>query len=243
MAKKFYKQILEAVNRGIQLALDDYQNIESNNSISQTNNVIDADDYVGDRVSYNKLLEKFFDQMSDRLFIKVSKDDMKNIASLSKKLNMKFEVKDNRFLQDIIKTVCRIDQFADLNWIDTSKIKDFGNLFNQTLFDGDISEWNTHNVKNMYSCFAYSEFNGDISNWDVSNVENMDWMFEKSQFNKPIGNWDVSKVNSMNGMFSDSQFNQDISNWNTKNCTFYTNFCTNSHLKKINRPKFWQDPD
>jgi len=115
--------------------------------------------------------------MSDSLVIKVSKDDLKKLANLSKNLGMKFKVEDNRFLQDIIKTVCRIDKSANLNWIDTSEVTNFENLFNMTLFHGDISEWDTHNVKNMYSCFAYSQFNGDISRWDVSNVENMNWMF------------------------------------------------------------------
>ena len=40
---KNYKQILEAVHRGIKLALDDYQDIEPNSSISQTNDIIDND--------------------------------------------------------------------------------------------------------------------------------------------------------------------------------------------------------
>ena len=40
------KKILEAVHRGIQLALDDYQDIEPNSSISHDNDVIDSEDII-----------------------------------------------------------------------------------------------------------------------------------------------------------------------------------------------------
>jgi len=40
---KLNKQILEAVNRGIKLALDDFEDIENNSSISQSSDVIEND--------------------------------------------------------------------------------------------------------------------------------------------------------------------------------------------------------
>ena len=43
---KQYKQILEAINRGIQLALDDYEDNELNSSLSQHNDVIDSEDVI-----------------------------------------------------------------------------------------------------------------------------------------------------------------------------------------------------
>ena len=52
---KNYNKILEAVNRGIQLALDDYQDIEPNNSISQSNDVIDTEDVIQDKIKLNEL--------------------------------------------------------------------------------------------------------------------------------------------------------------------------------------------
>ena len=51
---KLNKQILEAINRGIQLALDDYQDMEDNNSISQSNDVIDTKDVIKDQIDFNK---------------------------------------------------------------------------------------------------------------------------------------------------------------------------------------------
>ena len=51
---KNYKQILEAINRGIQLALDDYEDNEPNSSISQHNDVIDSDDVIKHKVDLMK---------------------------------------------------------------------------------------------------------------------------------------------------------------------------------------------
>ena len=43
---KNYKQILEAINKGIKLALDDYEDIKNNSSISQHNDIIDSEDVI-----------------------------------------------------------------------------------------------------------------------------------------------------------------------------------------------------
>jgi hypothetical protein len=56
----------------------------------------------------------------------------------------------------------------------------------------------------MQGMFAESIFNGDISNWNVSNVTDMDYMFERSQFNGDISKWNVSKVKNKKVIFSDS---------------------------------------
>ena len=53
---KNYKRILEAVHRGIKLALDDYQDIEPNSSISQSNNVIDAEDVIKQKIELSKIV-------------------------------------------------------------------------------------------------------------------------------------------------------------------------------------------
>ena len=51
---KNYKQILEAVRRGIQMALDDYQDIEPNSSVSQTNDVINTEDVIQKQIDLMK---------------------------------------------------------------------------------------------------------------------------------------------------------------------------------------------
>jgi surface protein len=87
-----------------------------------------------------------------------------------------------------------------------------------TVFNGNVSSWNTIRVTNMFGMFdrAYN-FNQDLSGWNTSNVTIMRAMFiEASSFNQPIGGWNTSSVTNMLSMFSSAtSFNQNISSWNT----------------------------
>src|SRR5574344_2815568 len=96
-------------------------------------------------------------------------------------------------LEEIIKTIIiKEGNECNLNFIDTSKIKDMSWLFSGTDFNGDISQWDVSNVTNMCGMFSHSIFNQDVSQWNTSNVKNMSYMFRHSMFNKDISQWDVS---------------------------------------------------
>ena len=120
--------------------------------------------------------------------------------------------------EELIK-LCR-DESVYLGDIDTSKITDMSNLFEEIHgrdFSG-IELWNVSNVKNMEAMFQNSDFNQNISSWDVSNVTNMCTMFAcLVEFNQDISAWDVSNVKDMNSMFAYSSFNRDINSWNVSN--------------------------
>lgn len=38
-------------------------------------------------------------------------------------------------------------------------------MFQNSYFDGDISDWNIKSVENINNIFIFSSFNGDVSKW------------------------------------------------------------------------------
>ena len=73
--------------------------------------------------------------------------------------------------------------------------------------------------KSLYAVFDASVYNQDLKEWDVSNVTNMEFMFANSKFNKVLNDWDVSNVTNMRGMFQNSDFASTISSWDVSNVT------------------------
>ena len=184
---KNYNKILEAVNRGIRFALDDFENNE------------DIQGQINSKVNNKSNLKEYFEwqNLINKFELKQQKiKDILRLAELSKITGLKYKISIKR-LYDFINNYVNMQEslyHADLNWIDTSEIYTMHYLFMESKFDGDISEWNVSNVESMYSMFAESNFNGDISNWDVHNVKDMRCMFQNTPFNQNISNWNVSNI-------------------------------------------------
>jgi surface protein len=132
----------------------------------------------------------------------------------------------------------------------------FQMFYGASVFDGNISNWNTSSVTNMQSMFqgasafnqnigtftttfvtnmSYmfsnaSAFNQDIGGWDTGNVTTFSYMFfNASNFDQNVGSWDTSSVTNMNSMFYGvSNFNQDLGNWDTSNVTNMNAMFTNA---------------
>ena len=54
---------------------------------------------------------------------------------------------------------------CDLNFIDTSLIKDMRDMFAESKFNGDISKWDVSNVENMSHMFKHSPLEGNEPDW------------------------------------------------------------------------------
>jgi surface protein len=108
---------------------------------------------------------------------------------------------------------------GDISKWDTSAVKNMCYMFKgATAFKGDISKWDTSAVKSMrYTFSGATAFNGDLSKWDTSAVGSMRYMFYgATAFNGEISKWDTSAVGYMDSMFEGATaFNGDISKWDT----------------------------
>lgn len=223
---KNYNKILEAVNKGIQLALDDFDfndNIESNH--------ISNDDIISiDEQLFAQHIVEMINSIDIKNAIPVEPIVKQQIRKLYKSLRK--HLGDNKYiatsreeLKNLIRHIVVINPKENLNWIDTSRITNMYAMFDDFIskaFCGDVSDWDMSNVTNTRNMFYRCEkFNCDLSKWDVSNVRLMGSMFSECyKFNSNISKWDVSNVTEMSGLFSGCyNFNQDISNWDVSNVT------------------------
>ena len=133
-----------------------------------------------------------------------------------------YSPKTNEELCDIVKKlIVQRGPDADLNDIDTSKIKDMSNLFFNLFKDNinirniDISRWNVSQVNDMTAMFfKCEEFDCDISHWDVSNVEATSGMFYRcKKFSHDLSKWKTNKIRYCKAMFTGCESLKTLPAW------------------------------
>jgi surface protein len=131
----------------------------------------------------------------------------------------------NESLREAVKSLCSDRETALLcygpvgEW-NTSIVTDMSNLFCDSHFNDDISNWDVRSVTDMSLMFkGCSKFNQPLAKWNVSNVVNMTTMFYgASSFNQPLKTWNVCQVTNMSFLFGKTaQFNQSIEDWDVSN--------------------------
>ena len=238
------KQILEAVHRGIKLALDDYENIGPNSSISRDNDVIDSEDVLQHYAKFYGIIEKLGMPVK-------TVDDILTVAEIdglsvySKEHNIKYTPKDKEDLDRILRPFLWQYNHADLNWIDTHKITDMRKLFMNSVFNGDISEWDTSNVLYMDHMFENNQiFNGDISKWNVSKlVSAYKMFFNASNFNCDLSQWNPCNLEDGIEMFyGTTNLKCNLGGWKLYKCKRFGDMFTKSGLtlRGFNSPQFFE---
>ena len=265
---KLTNKILEAVNKGIKFALDDFNDNEEIQG--QTNSKVKyaggMQQYIidciksGENLTYEmwgliknnlshylNLLgiteEQFYiiRYMVGRYNTDELDGDLYKIFEENKPLfSNKFrKITSKKDLQKIIvEAIKENGPNCDLNWIDVSGVTDMSFLFNFTEY---LDYLQAKHFRDQYP------FNCDISKWDVSNVKDMEGMFSVcTEFNQDISNWNVSNVKDMEGMFRFAKkFNQAIGKWDVSNVKLFNTmfFSASSFNQDISNWKINQDAD
>ena len=91
---------------------------------------------------------------------------MKFKYCLKKSVKTAVQPKTKDELKKIIEDTIKEQGFdCDLNFIDTSLIKDMSRLFHGSKFNGNISKWNVSSVENMSHMFDESPLEGNKPDW------------------------------------------------------------------------------
>ena len=141
---------------------------------------------------------------------------------------------------------------VDLNFIDVSNVKTMNQIFYESRFKGDISQWNITEDTDIDELFKGSALEKEgkipiLKNFDVSGTpivaknhrhlrSLITLAISKYGTNVDLNFIDVSNVTDMSFLFMETQFNGNISNWDVSNVTnmesMFSNFTYESEFNE-----------
>ena len=138
--QQFYKHVIKNISKTVKQYINEAFDFDSINKQKKPINIHD-------------ILPTIFEKI----------DNGKNLSSIEYDIltsyNSIYIVDDIEELQGLINYI--IDDFGNevnLNWIDVSNVDNMANLFNNSDFNGDISQWDVSNVRNMQGMFKFCPF-------------------------------------------------------------------------------------
>ena len=190
--RKLYNQIINSISKVVKKQINEAFEF---NSVNKKRNSINTIDILIKDIVY-RIIDTGRLDTKDKHFIL-------SLPAANYKAN------NNEIHSLVTNCVKILGDNCNLNWIDVSNVTNMSKLFENSAFNGDISNWDVSNVTDMSAMFAWSIFNGDISNWDVSNVKNMQRMFAWSNFNSDISKWNINKECNTIRMFYHGSINNE----------------------------------
>lgn len=191
--------LLEAIDRGIRLALDDFNDYEEQ-PLSKTE-IVDSTNVLKLRA------ERLYREFDKGLIPNIN--DLQLIEHLYRIHDIeKYSVKSKKQLQNIINVYLNAKcNEINLNWLSVENLTDFVRLFQKMQkVTVNCSEWNTSHVKKFNYVFAFSQKTSTIkaNNWTFDSAEELDGMFYTCKANVEIDDeqWNTDNVETMRNMFS-----------------------------------------
>ena len=230
--------LLEAVDQGIRLALDDFNNYEEEQPLTKTE-IVNSSNVLELRA------EKIYYGLDRGIIPNIN--DLQLIERLYRIHNIeKYIIKNKNQLQNIINVYVNAKcNEINLNWVSVENLTDFVRLFqkmqNVTV---DCSEWDTSRVKKFNYVFAFSQKTSTIkaNNWTFDSAEELNGMFYACKANVEIDDeqWNTNNVETMGRMFlgCDSKLLEYANRLDISNCIDFNSMFKNTKYIISNETQF-----
>ena len=174
---------------------------------------------------------KNIDNLEDKLSGKlpVNRDELIALINTHGRTSSYLYIKSEKYNKDMRIQNNELElTYLPLENLDVSQIKNFNEVFMNSLYNGDLSKWDFSNAQSFKGMFAYSKFNNNsLKNFNFKNIKDAICMFTDSKFCGDISGWINYENTNLLHMFS---FNKD----------FQTKYCFDNKIESY-KVKQWLD--